>query len=66
MKKSRKKRIRKKLTIEEFIELVKDKSATPEAIAAFGVRCKEREKRFEEEARRRRPDAEFMNRQYTI
>jgi hypothetical protein len=53
------------MTIEEFIELSKTQSATPEAIKAFEERCKEREKRFKEEARKRRPDKEFMDRQYT-
>jgi len=52
------------MNIDEFIELAKERSATPEAIKAFGERCKEREKRFKEEARKRRPTQECMNRQY--
>lgn len=52
------------MTIDEFIEAAKEKAATPEAIAAFEQRHKEREKRFKEEARRRRPDQECMNHQY--
>jgi hypothetical protein len=53
------------MTIEEFIELSKTRIATPEDVEAFKQRCEERNKRFKEEARKRRPDKEFMDRQYT-
>jgi len=53
------------MNIDEFIEVSKERSATPEAIKAFEERCKEREKKYKEEARKRRPDKEFMDRQYT-
>ena len=54
------------MTIEEYIKLAKKKSATPEAIKEFEIRCAERGKRFAEEARKRRPTKECMDRQYTI
>ncbi len=34
------------MTIEELTKLAKERSMTPESIAAFEERCKEREKEF--------------------
>lgn len=66
MKKSKKIKRKKKISIDTLIDLIKVKCSTQEYVDGFAERVKAREKIFEEESRRMRPTKEFMDRQYTI
>lgn len=54
------------MDIDEFIALSNNKKATDADIAAFEARIKKREKQFAEEAKRMKPDTEWLNRRYDI
>jgi len=54
------------MSIQELIEAAKNVKVTDEEIGALKKRLAEAEKQFEEDARRRRPDAAWYNRSYTI
>lgn len=54
------------MSIEELIELIKNRVPTEEDIKAFEERCKVREKKSKEWQRKARPTKEVMDRQYTI
>lgn len=54
------------MKVQELIELVKRVEVTDEEIEALNIRLAEAEEKFKEEDLRRRPDAAWCNRTYTL
>jgi len=57
---------KKPLTIEELIELAKNRPVTDEDIKQFEARCIARQKEFQDMEDSQKITNEFLNREYTI